>query len=77
MEKTLWALEIEGVVEKIYADINKAKEFAYYKLLAYGYDPENDEYKVFKELEESFNDEEHSGFWVDELLYCYEVDYVK
>lgn len=77
MEKTLWALETDGSVEKVFADLNKAKEYAYGLLQKWGYLPHNDGCGVFAELEDSFNDETYSGFWVDQLIYCYEVEYVE
>lgn len=74
MEKKAYALEIGGIVSKVFASVEKAKQVAYDTLVKWDFDPVKDE-EIFKELEESFNDQKHSGFWVEELLYCYEVDY--
>lgn len=75
MVKTIWALEIDGFANKAFDTIEKAKQAAYDKLVEWNYDPADDKDGVFKELEDSFNDPNYSGFWVDELLYCYEVEY--
>lgn len=71
----VWILETDDGDHFVFKDIEKAKSFAYNLLIKWKYDPQNDEYEIFKELEETYENKHWSGFWVDELLWCYEVDF--
>ena len=71
----VWILETDDGDHFVFKDIEKAKDFAYKLLVRWHYDPQNDEYEIFKELEETYENKHWSGFWVDELLWCYEVDF--
>ena len=71
----VWVLEVEEGHVEIFLNLSEARDYAYKQLIDWGYDPDNDEYNIFKELEESYKDERYAGFWVDELLYCYEANY--
>ena len=71
----VWILETDGGKEEVFLNLEDARDFAYKALIEWGYDPKNDEYNVFKELDESYKDNRYSGFWVDELLWCSEANY--
>ena len=71
----VWILETDDNDHFVFKDIEKAKDFAYDLLIRWNYDPQNDVYEVFKELDENYNNVHYSGFWVDEVLWCYEVDF--
>lgn len=81
MKKMVWMLEISDIAigchNKVYTSLEKAKQAAYDQLIKWSYNPANDEYEVFKDLEESYNDPNHEGFWIDELLYCYPIEYIE
>ena len=71
----VWILETDESDHFVFKDIEKAKDFAYDLLVRWDYDPQNDEYGVFKELEETYDNKHCSGFWIEEVLWCYEVDF--
>lgn len=71
----VWILETDDGYNFVFKDIEKAKDFAYDLLVRLDYDPQNDKYGVFKELEETYENKRCSGFWVDEVLWCYEADF--
>jgi hypothetical protein len=71
----VWILETDGGDTEVFLNLEDARDFAYKTLIEWGYDPENDDCDVFKELDESYNNKGYSGFWVDELLWCSEANY--
>ena len=71
----VWILETDDGDHFVFADIEKSKDFAYDLLVKWNYDPQNDEYEIFKELDETYNNVHCSGFWVDELLWVYQADF--
>ena len=71
----IWLLETDAGDYEAFLNLEDARDFAYKKLIEWGYDPKNDEDEVFKELDESYKDERYAGFWVDELLWCYDANY--
>ena len=71
----VWILETDDGCHFVFADIEKAKDFAYDLLIRWGYDPQNDDYEVFKELNETYDNVHYSGFWVEDLLWVYQADF--
>lgn len=71
----VWILETDGGHEEVFLNLEDARDYAYEQLIDWGYDPENDDCNVFKELDESYKNKNYSGFWVDELLWCSEANY--
>ena len=60
---------------EVFREVDVARDFAYKKLIEWGYNPDNDKTEAFKELDETYKDERYAGFWIDELLWCYEANY--
>lgn len=75
MTHRVWILETDSENKEVFLNLEDARDFAYKQLIEWGYNPENDDYNVFKELDESYKDNKYAGFWIDELLYCYEANY--
>lgn len=74
--KTIWLLEIHSGVYESFSCVEKAKDFAYKKLIKWGYNPNNkNDKEIFDELEKSYKDKKHSGFWIDELFWCSEINF--
>lgn len=71
----VFILEVANEKSDVFLNVVDAKDFAYNQLIKWGYDPKNDEDEVFKELDESYKDERYAGFWVDDLIWCYEANY--
>ena len=69
-KKTIYMLLIvEAYDDRIaFYSIEDAYDYACDYLINKGYDPTNDEYKVFKNLKENF---EPDGFYINEILSCY------
>ena len=71
----VWILELDGGEYEVFLNLEDARDFAYKKLIDWGYNPNDDKYGVFKELNDNYKDERYAGFYVDELLWCYEANY--
>ena len=71
----VWILEIEGEHTEVFLNLADARDYAHKQLIDWGYNPEDDKYNIFKELEESYKDQKYAGFQIDELLYCHEANY--
>ena len=74
--RTIWLLDLgEGDYES-FSCIESAKNFAYKKLIEWGYDPKNrNDKEIFNELEKSYKNEEYSAFWIEGILWCYEINF--
>lgn len=71
----VWVMDFGAGVEKAFTSIDKAYQAAWDWLVGQGYDPENeDEANFFNELKETYEDSQYSGFSVDEVLWCWEVE---
>lgn len=74
--KTIWLFETYDGDYESFSCVENAKDFAYKKLIEWRYNPENEnDREVFDELEKSYKDKKHSGFWVDELFWCFEINF--
>lgn len=78
MKTTLWLLETcNGEYIAFDHEIDamvKARQL----LDKWGYSENSEDGpEVIKELKDSYKDERYAGFWVDELLWCYQIEYVK
>lgn len=67
--KTIYLFAIvEAYDDRIaFNSIEDAYDYAYDYLIDKGYDPTNDEYKVFKDLKKNFKSD---GFYINEILWC-------
>ena len=71
----VWAMDFGSGVEKAFTSIDKAYQAAGDWLICQGYSPEDeDEVSLFNELKETYEDSKYSGFSVDEVLWCWEVE---
>ena len=76
MAHRIWLLEDSEGNYEAFLNIEDARDFAYKKLLDWHYNPNSeDDKEIFDELENSYKDEKYAGFWIDELLWCYEINY--
>lgn len=76
MAKEIWLLETSSGDYTAYANIEDAYAAARALLLEWDYDPVSDhDKKIFEELETNYNDPNYAGFYVDDLFWCYEIDY--
>ena len=76
MTHRVWLLETSDGAYEAFLNVEDARDFAYKKIIEWGYDPTSDHDKeIFDELEESYKNEKYAGFWVEELLWCYEINY--
>jgi hypothetical protein len=71
----VWVMDFGSGVEKAFTSIDKAYQVAWDWLISQGYNPEDeDEASFFNELKETYEDSQYSGFSVDEVLWCWEVE---
>ena len=71
----VWVMDFGSGVEKAFTSIDKAYQAAWDWLIGQGYNPEDeDEAGFFNELKETYEDPQYSGFSVDEVLWCWEVE---
>ena len=76
MTKGIWLLETSDCDYTAYANIEDAYAAARALLLKWGYDPTSDDDKeIFEEFETNYKDTKYGGFYVDELFWCYQIDY--
>ena len=76
MVKEIWLLETSNCDYTAYASLEDAYAAARAELLEWGYDPASDHDKeIFEEFENSYNDPKYAGFYVEDLFWCYEIDY--
>lgn len=74
--KKIWLFDTADGNYESFLRLEDARDFAYKKLIEWGYDPEDEDTKeIFDEFEKSYKDEKHPGFWVDELFWCYEINF--
>ena len=75
MINKIWLIETSNNDYEAFKELEDAKSHAKELLVNWGYDPENDEDEVFKELDETYNDKRYAGFYVDDLIWCYQINY--
>ncbi len=67
----VWILDIGCGVERAFSSLEKAYDAAYNQLIEWGYNPEDeDEKNLFEELKSTYENQNYSGFSVDEVLWC-------
>lgn len=76
MINRVWLLETSDGNYEAFKNLEDAKDYAVKLLMNWGYDPKSEaDNEVYKELNESYKEERYAGFWVDDLLWCYEINY--
>ena len=70
----IWFVNFVDDLDHAYTSPEKAYQAAWDWLIKEGYNPEDEECGFFNELKETYENTRHSGFEVDEVLYCYEVE---
>ena len=72
----IWLLEDYNGYQSAYRKIEDAYDAARRMLVEYGCDPISDHDKeLFDQLDDSYNNESYGGFYVDDLLWCGQIDY--
>ena len=74
MINEIWLVE-DNYKFEAFSTLEKARDYATQLLKDDGYDPDNDKDGVFEELNNTYNDKNSSGFYVQGILYCYSVNY--
>lgn len=75
MINEIWLVETSNNDYEAFKKLEDAKNYAKELLISWEYDPENDEYNVFKEFDKTYNDTRYAGFYVDDLIWCYQINY--
>ena len=75
MINEIWLVETSNNDYEAFKELEDAKNHAKGLLVSWGYDPEDDQYNVFKELDATYNDKRYAGFYVDDLIWCYQINY--
>lgn len=71
----IWVVDFGNGVERAFTSLERAYQVAYDQLIDWDYSPEDDwDTKVFDELKRTYENKNCSGFYVDELLWCWEVE---
>ena len=73
----VYILDMGDGIEAVFETLELAYNYTWDALIDDGYDPENDTYAVFKDLAESYANKNYDGFYVEDLVWCYAVDYIK
>ena len=73
----VYILEMEDGIEAAFDSLELAYNYTWDRLIDDGYDPENDTEEIFKDLSESYNDKKYDGFYIEDLAWCYAIDYFK
>jgi hypothetical protein len=76
MKSAIWLLECSNGEYFAFRNIEDARDKAYKLLRAWDFDPVKDE-DVYKELNESYNNETFAGFYVDDCLWCYQIEFTE
>ena len=70
----VWVLDIGNGVERAFSTLERAYDAAYDQLINWGYNPDDeDEKNFFEELKSTYENQNYSGFSVDEVLWCWAV----
>lgn len=73
----VWLLDVGNGAEYAFSSIEKAYSAAHSKLIDWSYDFDTEEGKeVLSELKATYDDPKFSGFFVDDLLWCWEVELI-
>lgn len=70
----VWVIDFGDGVEHAYTTPEKAYQAAWDWLIGQGYDPEDEECGFFNELKKTYENARYSGFEVDAVLWCWEVE---
>lgn len=71
---SVWLINYGYGAERAFSSIEDAYDAAYDQLINWGYNPEDeDEASFFTDLKESYDNPDYKGFFVDEVLWCWEV----
>lgn len=76
MKSAIWLLECSNGEYFAFRDIEDARDKASKLLRDWDFDPVKDE-GVYNELDESYHNKSYAGFWVDDCLWCYHIEFTE